>query len=504
MRSVTELGPPRKKYRRGLVRVAVVYPSTYEVAMSSLSFHALHRALNAHENLYVERFVTGSAGPPRPLRSIESGAPLSSFDAIVFTVHYELDYANMARALIGSGVAVKRRERGGRPLIIAGGPPLMANPTPVIEMVDAVVLGELEAVVDRLADALAGNARLEDVPGAYLEAGQEVEPVRAREWSTPRITLSSVEKQFFGAVPVEVMRGCPYRCVFCMEAWVSGPPRMRRWEEVLREAEELAARYGVGRVSLIGLTINAHPGFKQILKGLAGRGLQASLPSLRAELLDEESLELIAGLGQRHITIAPESSERIRRALGKAVSDDEVVGVAEAAARYGLGVKLYLMVGIPGETSEDIEALAKLIERVYRVNRRLHISVNPLVVKPNTPMQWMPMEKPDAAAAKMRKIMKAPHSEASHYDPILAAAQGGVALSGPEALDAIVEAAIRGATRGAWRAVLPRLAESARLWSWRSGPFPWDSIKHVDKSELAAAARRFLEAVGLRPPVELA
>jgi len=502
-RAVTELGLPRKRFRRGLTRVALLYPSTYEVAMSSASLHALYHLLNSHEGLYVERFVTGASGPPKPLRSLETGAPLSSFDVIVFTVHYELDYANLLRALLGSGIPVDRRVRGGRPLIVGGGPPLMANPTPLIGAVDAVIIGELEAVGEVLADALAGNASLDDVPGVYRELGQVVEPARAGSWSTPRIILSRGVRQFFGAVPLEAMRGCPYRCVFCMERWVSGPVRFRPVEELLEEAGELSSRYGVRRVSLIGLTVNAHPGFRELLRGLLGMGLEASLPSLRAELLDEEDVKLIAELGQRHITIAPESSERVRRALGKAMSDDDVVRVAEAAARYGLSVKLYLMVGVPGETGEDVEALVGLVERVYRVNKQLHVSVNPLVIKPNTPMQWMPMERPGEAMAKIRRVLSAPHAQATYYDPVLAAAQGGVALSGPEALKLLVEVAERGASRGAWRAVLPRLAELSGLWGWRRGPFPWDSIRHVDRGVLVAEARRFLEAVGLSPPFEL-
>jgi Fe-S oxidoreductase len=230
-------------------------------------------------------------------------------------------------------------------------------------------------------------------------------------------------------------------------------------------------------VALVSLTANASPWFKDVVRGLVARGIPFSVPSLRAELLDEESIDLLARAGQLTLTLAPEASERLREALGKLARDEDFVRAARLAASKGMKVKLYALVGVPGETTDDLRAFAELTRRMAASGVRLELSVNPLVIKPQTPLQWLPMLPEDELNSRIRAARDLyAYERFSYYDPFEALVQGSLSLGDRDALKYIVEVARDGVGRGSWRRATSRGLLSIALRPRRS-PLPGATLR---------------------------
>lgn len=469
----------RVAYRKNAVKVALLYPSAYAVAMSSAVFHMLYFKLQ-DEGFYVERF-TADRGP----HGIEDGTPLAHFDYIVAAIHYELDYVNLVKMLIEAKIPPRARERE-RPKLVIGGPPVTANPEPLAEFVDAVAIGELEPLWKPLVQYLSTGEETEEL--YYPAHGpRPIKIAYATDAVSDYRRIPEPEAAF--SLSVELARGCPYACLFCMESYISKPYRPRDWRVVLQETEELYKKYGI-RPSIVALTANAHPHFKTMLREAVNKGVPISLPSLRAELLDDEMLELIAAGGQKTLTIAPESSERLRKALGKDISNKDILRVVDKAAELGLKIKMYLMAGLPCEEEGDIEELINLIKEVDRTGVRLSLSVNPFIPKPQTPFQYSAMENIKRLRDKIKRLQRASRGEFTYYEPTLGAIQAGIALGGREIAKYIEEAAMAASPQGYLRRLLKRGVFNY-VFSPRDDPLPWGHIEgFYSHSELK---RRYLE-----------
>jgi radical SAM superfamily enzyme YgiQ (UPF0313 family) len=470
----------RVAYRKAAVKVALLYPSTYRVAMSSAVYHMLYFKLQ-DEGFYVERF-TADKGP----HGVEDGTPLAHFDYIVATVHYELDYVNLVKMLIEAGIPSRAAHRE-KPKLVVGGPPVAANPEPVAEFADAIAVGELEPLWDALTQYLATG---EETEGLYYPArGPHPVAVKWANRAEPDYRRIPEPEAAF-SLAVELARGCPYSCLFCMESYLTKPYRPRDWRTALEEAARLYSRYGI-RPSIVALTANAHPGFKDLLAEAARRNIPLSLPSMRAELLDDEALELLAAVGQKTVTIAPETSRRLRKALGKDMEDEDVLRVAKKARQLGMRLKLYLMVGLPCERQEDVEELARLVKEVGKVAGAMSLSVNPLVPKPQTPMQYSPMASLAYLKEKIEHLRRAHRGDFSFYDPVLGAVQAAISLGGRDVARHIEAAAT--SPPGYWRRAL-REGLFDYVFKPREDPLPWSHIKaFYPPEELRRRYLKYLE-----------
>jgi radical SAM superfamily enzyme YgiQ (UPF0313 family) len=442
-RSVQEVGAVRKEHG-GRLRVCLVYPNTYYVGMSSLGFQAVYHLLNAEPGAVCERaFVpdkddladmerTGS-----PLISYESQTPLYEFDVVAFSVSYELDYVNIARALRLGRVPAMAAERGEEyPIVMAGGAAVSINPEPLGDLMDLVVLGEGEEVIGELVEAVReargrGEAveRMRGVEGVWVGAdggsaeilraprqiqdgssgadarvggvgqGQETSsrPTRERgrryvrrldEWPTHSRVLSK-ETEFGDLFLVEVSRGCGRGCKFCVTPTCYWPLRWRSAESVLRSARKgLEHRKAIG---LVGAAVSDHPEIDEIAGRVVGMGARLSVSSLRADSVSDPLVRALVRSGAKSITIAPETgTERLREAIGKGIPDDQIVDALKRAAAAGMReAKLYFMVGLPGETEADVEAIPELVRRCVREVglRRVTVAAGAFVPKPGTPYE---------------------------------------------------------------------------------------------------------------------
>lgn len=448
-----EVGYIRKPHANRL-RVALAFPNTYFVGMSNLGLQTMYSLLNAHADVVCERFFL----PPKQelaallqsgtrLVTIESQTPVRDFDVVAFSVSFEWDYTNVLTLLRLSDIPLRASERDYRhPLVVIGGAVTFVNPEPLAPFADVIAAGEGEALVPALVEAcgiasrsqllrtLAGHRGFY-VPSFYdVTYGDQgtIAAVTAREGTgapatvkkaalktteacdPPSTRIFTPDTEFGSRFLVEVVRGCANLCRFCWAGYNYLPVRAFPTDRILQLARE--ARAHATKAGLVSIALCDHPDIEHILVSLKDMGYSISPASLRLDDLTPAIVRLLHESGERSLTIAPETgSDRMRRVINKTVTNDEIEAAAELIFASGLeNLKLYYMIGLPGEEDEDLVAIRDLTLRLRDIMMRhakgrgrigrIVASVNPLVPKPGTAYQWMAMERADVIERKMDRL----------------------------------------------------------------------------------------------------
>ena len=427
-----------KDWGSARVRVALCYPDIYELGMSNLGLQILYSIINQREDSLAERVYAPGEDMEEilrargiPLFSLESKKPLRDFDIIGFTLQHELCYANILNILSLAKIPLRSQDRKGKfPLIIAGGPSA-SNPEPLADFIDAFVLGDGEEVIveilevhkkDRGSNLLRALA---NIPGVYVPSLYEVrykedgtlESIERKAEGIPEriekrvIDLESSQYPLSPLVPLidisqnrlnlEIQRGCPHLCHFCQSQAIYGPCRVRSKERLLEIADASLRSTGYDEISLTSLSSTDYPGIRGLISEFLARYGRSytsiSLPSLRPDKFSLDLAIQIQKIRKTGLTLAPEAgSERLRRLIGKEISDQDFVSAIFQAYDAGWRlVKLYFMIGLPTEGDDDIEAIIRLVREARNGHKNLNfnITIAPFVPKPHTPFQWLPMEK---------------------------------------------------------------------------------------------------------------
>jgi radical SAM superfamily enzyme YgiQ (UPF0313 family) len=449
-----EIGYTKKPHGDRL-RVALAFPNTYWVGMSNLGFQTVYRLFNAEPDIVCERFFL----PPKqelaelsaartPLVTLESQTPVGDFDVIAFSVSFEWDYVNLLTLLRMAGVPARAAERTDRhPLIMVGGAVTFVNPEPLAPFADVIAAGEGEALIPSFGSAFhAATGRTELLRLLSRERGFYIpsfyEPQRAHDGSLtgyaplagtdapmpvrkaalkttdavdpPATSIFTPDTEFGSRFLVEVVRGCANLCRFCWAGYNYLPVRSFPADRILQLAEQ--ARVHSNKVGLVSIALCDHPEIDRILARLLEMGYSISPASLRLDDLTEPIVRVLRESGERTITIAPETgSDRLRRVINKTVTNDEILDRADLIFAGGIeNLKLYYMIGLPTETDEDLVAIRDLTlqlrERMMKYARakghvgRIIGSVNPLIPKPGTAYQWLPMEAPAIVDRKIKRL----------------------------------------------------------------------------------------------------
>jgi len=404
-------------------RVALVYPSPYHVGMSSLGYQRIYRAIQAMPEAVCERVFLPDEGDragaqiERPV-SYEGLRELGEFPILAVSVAYELEVAGLVRMLDASRIPVLREERSEQaPFILAGGPLTFSNPLPLAPIVDAIVMGEAEGIVEyaietiyRAPSRAAALAELAAHPNIFVPAhhgGRLAQIAACHDAELPAYSaIRTPHTELSNMFLIESERGCSRGCTYCvMRRSTNGGMRIVP-KEVIFEKIPADAR----KVGLVGAAVSDHPKIVEIVSELAQRGLQVGLSSLRPDRLKEEFVAALRLAGHRTLTTALDGpSERMRGLIDRRGREPHYVAAAERAKRYGFDrLKLYLMIGLPGESDEDIDECVQFVGELSKICP-IALGVAPFCAKRNTPLDRMPyagIARVDARLERLRRGLR--------------------------------------------------------------------------------------------------
>jgi radical SAM superfamily enzyme YgiQ (UPF0313 family) len=533
--------------RGAQLRVALCYPNTHAIGMANLGLHTMYELFNNLPEVSCERVFLPDDAEMReyeksrtPLLSLESQTPVKDFDVVAFSISFETDYLNMARMLQMSGIPVWSKDRNHfHPLVVMGGAASFLNPEPIADFTDIIAVGEGEILAFQLIDTILEGGDKEEIllnlakigRGFYIPSlyevvynedgtvfdylpkeegvpkrvGRALAATNPKEGTLrralkrgeteladflmngdvfcPSTAIWSPEAEMGERLLVEISRGCSQGCRFCWAGYNYYPPRVVPAKDILAKAREW--REKTNKIGLVSTAVCDHPEISTILRELRAMDYRISVSSLRLDQISEELLDALVESKDQQIAVAPETgSDRLRRVINKNLTNDEIVDICGAVFDRGmLTIKLYLMVGLPTETQEDLEEMIVLVERIK--NRMLEAgkkfgragkiipSLNGFVPKPNTPLQW------DAIRLKWvsKNLARIPNVEVRAMSARIAHEQA-LFSSGDRRIARVIESAAR--LRGDLNSALRETGVDAAFHTSRNRSYdeflPWSIV----------------------------
>ncbi len=474
-----EVNAVRKADTADLLRIALAFPDAYEVGMSHLGLQILYSILNHLPEVACERVYAPWPDMERELRqrrlplcSLETQRPLAAFDLIGFSLQYELSYTNILMMMELGGIPLHREDRDeSHPLVIAGGPSAF-NPAPLNSFIDAFVIGEGEEAVTEIASSLLavrnrGGKRREQlealagiagvyVPGIHVHGENIAKRIITDldAWRVPLCPVVPLMKTIHDRVTLEIARGCTRGCRFCQAGMVWRPVRERTPVVLEEMAEAMLQTTGHSELSLLSLSSGDYTLIEPLLKTFMdryyARRVALALPSLRAETLTPLLIEEIRRVRKTSFTLAPEAgTQRLRNIINKGNTEEELLATtAQVFAAGWKAVKLYFMLGLPGEREEDLEGIADLAHKVLRTARnrgQVTVSLSTFVPKPHTPFQWqrqIDIAETNTRHEFFRRRLKHPNISVKWHDARMSLLEGILSRGGEE-VGKLIETAFR-------------------------------------------------------------
>jgi len=546
-----------RKPHGGRLRVALAFPNTYFVGMSNLGFQTVYSLFNAEEGIVCERTFLPPKTELEELRAskaalvtLESQTLVREFDIFALSVSFEWDYTNVLTMLRLAGIPLRAADRTAHdPIVMIGGAVTFVNPEPLALFADIIAAGEGEVLIPPLVKAFREASDRDDLlrrlvaeRGFYVPSFYDVkyadngtiERFVVKEGTTapatvkkaalrtadaaepPATKIFTPETEFGSRFLIEIVRGCANLCRFCWAGYNYLPVRAFPKDRILELARQ--AKSHSNRAGLVSIALCDHPDIEEILTSLVEMGYSISPASLRLDDLTPTILRLLRASGERTITIAPETgSDRLRRVINKTMTNDEILAAADLIFSTGFdNLKLYFMIGIPTEIDEDLVAIRDLTMQLRDIMLtharprgqvgRIVGSVNPLVPKPGTAYQWLPMEDDTSIERKIRRM----HSLMADIDNVYFNIKSerhsfyqALLSLGDRRVAPAIEAAERNG--GNWRAAVKEAGIDADFYVFRDrsgdGVLPWDIIDGGMKdSFFRAEADKAMKAEWTLPP----
>jgi len=419
-----------KDWRKIDFSFGLIYPNVFKLGMSSYSIRLLYFLINSFENIACERIflpenvkltfpASKDFSSKNNLRSLENKVLPEEFDILGFSLHFENDFRNVLWLLEKAEIPLTFQERQkiiseGKahfPLIIGGGPVATSNPIPFSNFFDILFIGDAEQSLKLFFEIfqLYKNQQIKfkellekakNVEGIFIPAlNNKVNRVAIKNLDiSPTPIFQSISKShgeesiFENNFFVEINRGCPYQCKFCISSFHNSPFRNKSYENIINSIQESIKYSNYQTISLIGSCVSSHPKFKQICEYIIDNGKRLTVPSIRVEHLTQEIIELFERAKIKTITIAPEAgSESLRYALGKKISNEEIISTLTLIRDSQIkNVKFYFLIGLPDEKEENIDDIINLLKTINNMGfgkNSLRVNVNPFVPKLNTPYE---------------------------------------------------------------------------------------------------------------------
>ncbi len=552
------------------IRFAFCFPDTYEIGMSHLGMKILYSQFNSYDHIWCERVFAPWIDMEDlmrekniPLYALESGDPLTEFDFIGFTLQYELSYTNVLNMLNLAGIPVLSKERKDLHNIVVAGGTCTSNPEPLADFIDLFFIGEGEEVdievMDLYRECKKNGATKEEflikaaqIEGVYVPALYTVEynedgtikaftPKDGAPATVNKRLIMNMDKSYYPdsfVVPLveivhdravsEIFRGCIRGCRFCQAGFLNRPVREKSKDTILNQCKALCDSTGYDEVSLSSLSSSDYSDIVGLLTCLTEwsdkDGVSLSLPSLRVDGFTDDIMSKIKTVRKSGLTFAPEAgTQRLRDAINKNVKEDELLNTCHVAFSGGwTNVKLYFMIGLPTETLEDVEGIAKLgqavVNEYYRCENRtkgrgvnVTVSASSFVPKPHTPFQWESQNSIEEIVSKQKHLKESITTKKisfNYHDSKTSYLEGVFARGDRKLCDVMLKASQRGFRFDgwndcfdfeAWMDVFRECGIDPDFYTSRKRSFdeilPWDFLNYgVSKSFLLKECEKAYES----------
>ena len=494
------------------LRYAFCFPDSYEIGMSHLGIKILYSLINARDDAWCERVFAPWEDMEEqmrlndiPLYGLESGDPIREFDAIGFTLMYELCYTNVLNMLDLAGLPVRSADRTElTPIVMAGGA-CACDPEPMADFIDLFQIGDGEEMMNDVLDLLKECkkncaskkeflTRAAQIPGIYVPSLYDVTyhddgtvaaitPLQGAPAVVRKRNISDLDSVFYPekfVVPyidvvmdrttAEIFRGCIRGCRFCQACFLNRPIREKSADVVNADCRRICESSGYDEISLCSLSSSDYTHLRELLEQLltwtTETNINIALPSLRIDNFPKELMEKLTDVRRSGLTFAPEAgTQRLRDAINKNITEDEILDTAKQAFEGGwAAVKTYFMIGLPTETDEDIRGIAELCQKIVDTYYSLEVrpkgksvqvgtSISSFVPKPFTPFQWEPQDTPETLREKQELLRSSVRSGkiSLKFHPIPISRLEGILARGDRKLCAVIEDAWRsGCTFDSW------------------------------------------------------